>query len=89
MAKPTASPLNLPTWAVTLGGENADDVLTYLARTLTNKLMHQPSATLRKARGAHQQELLSSARHLFQLDSETHAEKRRNPLSKTNIEDNE
>jgi hypothetical protein len=51
--------------------------------------MHEPSATLRKARGAHQQELLSGARHLFQLDSDTHAEIRRNPLSKTNIEDNE
>ncbi len=49
-------------------GESVDDVLDFVGRTLTNKLMHAPSATLRKARGAHQQELLSGARTLFQIE---------------------
>jgi len=49
-------------------GESVDDVLEFVGRTLTNKLMHAPSATLRKARGAHQQELLSGARTLFQIE---------------------
>jgi len=49
-------------------GQPADEVLDFVGRTLTNKLMHEPSATLRKARGAHQQQLLSTARTLFQLD---------------------
>ena len=49
-------------------GEPVDDVLDFVGRTLTNKLMHAPSATLRKARGAHQQELLSGARTLFQIE---------------------
>ncbi|ERJ19799.1 Glutamyl-tRNA reductase protein [Salinisphaera shabanensis E1L3A] len=70
-------------------GENADDVLAYLAHTLTNKLMHDPSATLRKARGAHQQELLTSARDLFQLDNETHAYNAHHAVFKTTKEDNE
>ena len=42
-------------------------MLAYVGHTLTNKLMHEPSAALRKARGAHQQELLGSARDLFAL----------------------
>ena len=62
-------------------GENAEDVLAFVGRTLTNKLMHEPSAALRKARGAHQQELLTSARHLFSLDD--------GDSSKTTTEDNE
>jgi len=49
-------------------GEPVDDVLEFIGRTLTNKLMHAPSATLRKARGAQQQELLSGARTLFQIE---------------------
>ena len=62
-------------------GENAEDVLAFVGRTLTNKLMHEPSAALRKARGAHQQELLTSARHLFSLND--------GDSSKTTTEDNE
>jgi len=48
-------------------GEEPESVLAYVGHTLTNKLMHEPSAALRKARGAHQQELLGSARDLFAL----------------------
>ncbi len=50
-------------------GRPADEVLELLARTLTNKLMHAPSTTLRNARGTHQHELLGSARELYQLDA--------------------
>ncbi|MES1926519.1 glutamyl-tRNA reductase [Salinisphaera sp. T31B1] len=49
-------------------GDAAEDVLDFVGHTLTNKLMHAPSATLRKARGAHQQELLTGARALFQIE---------------------
>ena len=48
-----------------------------------------PSATLRKARGAHQQELLTSARDLFQLDNETHTYNARHSVFQTTKEDNE
>ncbi|RJS94431.1 glutamyl-tRNA reductase [Salinisphaera sp. Q1T1-3] len=51
-------------------GEDPDAVMERLARTLTNKLMHEPSATLRKAVGARQQRLLGPARELFGLAEE-------------------
>ncbi|ROO27710.1 glutamyl-tRNA reductase [Salinisphaera orenii MK-B5] len=53
-------------------GDDTDAVLAFVGRTLTNKLMHPPSATLRHARGAHQQELLTGARELFQLGEPEH-----------------
>ncbi|MDA3922063.1 MAG: glutamyl-tRNA reductase [Salinisphaera sp.] len=49
-------------------GDDPEAVLDFVARTLTNKLMHAPSATLRKAAGARQQRLLGPARELFGLD---------------------
>lgn len=51
-------------------GEAPEDVIAFVGRTLTNKLMHEPSASLRNARGAQQQELLSSAHHLFGLEDD-------------------
>lgn len=48
-------------------GDDADAVLEFVSRRLTNKLMHGPSATLRKAAGARQQRLLGPARELFGL----------------------
>lgn len=62
-------------------GDDVQDVLDYVGRTLTNKLIHHPSATLRNARGAHQQELLSSAHDLFALGD--------GPCGRTTIEDKE
>lgn len=52
-------------------GKPIDEVLEHFGHALTNKLMHAPSASLRQARGAQQAALLDSARHLYQLDSET------------------
>ena len=51
-----------------LAGRQVDEVLDYLSRTLTNKLMHQPSASLRRAGEEGDQELLEAARRLFALD---------------------
>lgn len=51
-------------------GDNPEDVLDFVGRTLTNKLLHSPSATLRKATGTRQQRLLGPARELFGLDPE-------------------
>ena len=48
-------------------GEDVDAVLEFVSRRLTNKLMHEPSAVLRKAVGARQQRLLGPARELFGL----------------------
>ncbi|MES1935137.1 glutamyl-tRNA reductase [Salinisphaera hydrothermalis] len=48
-------------------GEDAEAVLEFVSRRLTNKLMHEPSAVLRKAVGARQQRLLGPARELFGL----------------------
>lgn len=49
-------------------GRPADEVLEFVGHRLTNKLMHEPSATLRNAHGTHQHELLASARILFKLN---------------------
>ena len=46
-------------------GKSADEALAFLARTLTNKLLHQPSATLRQTGENSQHELLNFARQLF------------------------
>lgn len=51
-------------------GDDPDAVLDFVGRGLTNKLMHVPSATLRKAAGARQQRLLGPARELFGLEDE-------------------
>jgi glutamyl-tRNA reductase len=49
------------------GGRPADEVLNFLAQTLTNKLLHTPSAQLREAGSAGRHELLDAANALFQL----------------------
>jgi len=51
-------------------GDDPQTVLDFVGRTLTNKLLHGPSATLRNAAGARQQRLLGPARELFGLDDE-------------------
>lgn len=51
-------------------GESAEDVLTFLADTLSNKLLHAPSAALRKADAVEQALLLSATRKLFDLPEE-------------------
>ena len=46
-------------------GKTADEALAFLARTLTNKLLHQPSATLRQTGENSRHDLLDFARQLF------------------------
>lgn len=48
-------------------GKPADEVLAFLAQTLTNKLLHTPSTQLREAGSCGRHELLEAANALFQL----------------------
>jgi len=48
-------------------GRPPEDALNFLAQTLTNKLLHTPSAQLREAGSNGQHELLQAANALFQL----------------------
>jgi len=48
-------------------GRPAEEVLDYLAHTLTNKLLHTPSEQLRKAGQNGQRELIIAARELFNI----------------------
>jgi len=48
-------------------GRDPEEVLRYLAHTLTNKLLHTPSAQMRRAGHEGQNELLTAANALFQL----------------------
>ncbi len=52
-------------------GKTAQQALDYLAHTLTNKLLHTPSATLRQAALQGDRELLHAAARLFDSASET------------------
>src|SRR5699024_8943660 len=49
-------------------GKPADEVMQQLAHTLTNRLLHAPSACLRNAERERQQALLDHARLLFDLE---------------------
>ncbi|MDN5923913.1 MAG: glutamyl-tRNA reductase [Xanthomonadales bacterium] len=51
-------------------GKPAEDVLTYLAHALTNKLLHAPSSHLREAALNGDTELLHNASRLYGLDSQ-------------------
>ena len=51
-------------------GRPADEVLAFVADTLSNKLVHAPSAALRHADAVEQALLLNSARRLFDLPDE-------------------
>lgn len=48
-------------------GKSAEDVLTQLARGLTNKMLHQPTIQLRKASAEGRPEVLSVVQELYQL----------------------
>ncbi len=49
-------------------GKSAEDALSFLANTLTNKLLHEPSSQLRQASSNGDREILQAANALFQLD---------------------
>lgn len=51
-------------------GRAPAEVMDFLSKTLTNKLMHLPSVSLRRAGEEGDQELLSAARRLFGLEAE-------------------
>lgn len=51
-------------------GKDPEQVLNELARTLTNKLIHEPSAQLNQAAFSGRKELLNTARELFNLEPE-------------------
>jgi len=48
-------------------GKDADQVLQFLAHTLTNRLLHIPSTTIREAGSSGKTEILEAANTLFQL----------------------
>ena len=52
-------------------GESAEDVLQFLAHTLTNKLLHTPSRSLNKAAYAGNNELLNAAKKLLNIQEIT------------------
>ena len=49
-------------------GRSADEALAFLANTLTNKILHTPSARLRDAAMAGDLDLLHAAGRLYGLD---------------------
>jgi glutamyl-tRNA reductase len=55
-------------------GKSADEALAFLANTLTNKLLHHPSARLREAALAGDLDLLHAAGRLYGLDPEVSEE---------------
>lgn len=58
-------------------GKPAEDVLAFLARNLTNKLLHQPSTTLRQSGENARHDLLDYARQLFLSSDTKHTRKKR------------
>jgi glutamyl-tRNA reductase len=52
-------------------GESAEAVLSSLARSLTQKLVHSPSVQMKKASAAGRDELLELTAELFELSSES------------------
>jgi len=58
-------------------GKPAEDALNFLARNLTNKLLHQPSTTLRQSGESSRHDLLNYARQLFLSRDTKHTKKHR------------
>ena len=56
-------------------GKSPDEALGFLAHTLTNKLLHHPSARLREATLSGDLDLLHAAGRLYGLDEEADAER--------------
>jgi len=50
-----------------LDNQSPEAALQYLAHTLTNKLLHTPSAQLREASSTGDKEILAAAKHLLQI----------------------
>ena len=52
------------------GGESPDEVIEYVARTLTNKLLHSPSTGIREAGKDDRHDIVEAARILFGVTEE-------------------
>ncbi len=52
------------------GGEPPDEVVEYVARTLTSKLLHAPSAAIREAGESGRRDIVEAARTLFGVTGE-------------------
>lgn len=52
-------------------GKDPEQVMNDLARTLTNKLIHEPSAQLNQAAHSGRKEILDTAREIFNLEPES------------------
>lgn len=52
------------------GGESPDEVIEYVARALTNKLLHTPSTGIREAGENDRQDVVEAARMLFGVDED-------------------
>jgi glutamyl-tRNA reductase len=52
-------------------GVPPDEVMQYLAHTLTNKLLHVPTVQIRRAGAGARHELITAARTLYELDGDT------------------
>jgi glutamyl-tRNA reductase len=57
--------------AMVSSGKSPDEALAFLANTLTNKLLHHPSARLREAALSGDMDLLHAAGRLYGLDEDT------------------
>ena len=55
-------------------GRSPDEVIDFLAHTLTNKLIHRPSTSLRRAGEQGDEDLLQAARRLFELEQDADPE---------------
>ncbi|PCJ26221.1 MAG: glutamyl-tRNA reductase [SAR86 cluster bacterium] len=60
-------------------GESAEVVLTSLARSITNKLIHSPSVQMKKASAEGRDELLKLTQELYELDSDNAPDTNENP----------
>lgn len=52
-------------------GALPDEVMQYLAHTLTNKLLHTPTVQIRRAGAGARHELVTAARTLYDLGDES------------------
>ncbi|MDX1435099.1 MAG: glutamyl-tRNA reductase, partial [Gammaproteobacteria bacterium] len=55
-------------------GDRPEEVLAFLANTLTNKLMHAPTVQIRRAGARSRHELVAAARSLHELSIEPREE---------------
>jgi glutamyl-tRNA reductase len=60
-------------------GKSPDEALAFLANTLTNKLLHHPSARLREATLSGDLDLLHAAGRLYSVDDNERADDERDP----------